>query len=271
MIIWQSDLYHYPKTEPQWQLVICNLYGTLIHEISCSADQVNAEWLTQQLQEAARGKLPARIRIFRPQVVGLFQIATENLGIQLEATRRTKALKEKLQDYLPANSQGTSQDNLLGLEKPPPQALPEDIWGENWNFISISANDLINFASDRPIPIKSIPESLQPMNLGIASNTVIPGIVVYGGRKSLILARWLDQQQPFTLNYIPTEIGKSGGLVLESGLIDRWIFATFESEAVAKAARNYEQQKQDSNQLHFLLIQPDDSGMTQTGIWLLRP
>ncbi|MEM9274957.1 MAG: Tab2 family RNA-binding protein [Cyanobacteria bacterium P01_F01_bin.143] len=271
MVIWQSDLYHYPKTEPQWQLVICNLDGTFIYEIACSADQVNAEWLTQQLQKAAKGKLPARIQIFRPQVMGLFQVATKNLDIQLETTRRTNALKEKLQDYLPANPQGKSQDNLLGLEKPPPQALPEDIWGENWNFISMNARDLIHFASDRPIPIKSIPELLQPINLGIASDTVIPGIVVYGGRKSLILARWLDQQQPVTLNYIPTEIGKSGGLVLESGLVDRWVFATFESEAVAKAARNYEQQKQNSNRLHFLLIQPDDSGMTQTGLWLLSP
>jgi len=269
MIIWQSDLYHYPQIEPQWQLVICNLDGTLIYEMVCSAGQVSAEWLTQQIQEAARGKLPAKIQIFRPQIVGLFQIATKDLGIEIEATRRTNVLKEKLQSYLPTNSTGQSQDKLLGLEKPPPQALPEDIWGENWNFISMRANDLINFISDRPIPIRTIPELLHPVNLGIASDTVIPGIVVYGGRKSMILARWLVQQQPVALNYIPTEIGKSGGLILESGLVDRWIFATFESEAVAKAAKNYEQQKRDGKKLHFLLIQPDDSGITHTGIWLL--
>ncbi len=271
MIIWQSDLYHYPVTEPQWQLVICNPDRTLIYEVQCSASQVNAEWLTQQLQQATKGKLPDKIQIFRPQVVGLFEIATQNLGIQLETTRRTNALKEKLQDYFPTNSQsqGKLSNNSLGLDKPPPQALPEDIWGENWNFVSIPAGDILNFISDRPMPIKAIPESLHPVNLGIASDTVVPGIVVYGGRKSMILARWLAEQQPIALNYIPTEIGKSGGLVLESGLVDRWIFATFESEAVAQAARSYEQRKQDSKGLHFLLIQPDDSGMTHTGIWLL--
>ena len=269
MIIWQSDLYHYPKTEPQWQLIICHPDGKLISEIQCSASEVNAEWLTQQLQQTAKAKLPDKIQIFRPQVVGLFELATQNLDIELETTRRTNALKEKLQDYFPNNSQGKLGNNLLGLEKPPPQALPEDIWGDNWNFVSIPAGDILNFISDRPMPIKAIPESLHPVNLGIASDSIIPGIVVYGGKKSLILARWLAEQQPVALNYIPTEIGKSGGLVLESGLVDRWIFATFESEAVAKAARSYEQRKQNSKGLHFLLIQPDDSGMTNTGIWLL--
>ena len=271
MIIWQSDLYHYPKTEPQWQLVICNSEGTLISEVQCSASQVNAEWLTQQLQQAAEGKLPAKIQIFRPQVEGLFQKATQSLGLELETTRRTKALKDKLQNYFPPDSQlpGQLNSNLLGIDRPPPQSLPEDIWGENWNFVSIPAGDILNFISDRPMPIKDVPESLHPVNLGIASDTVIPGIVVYGGRKSLILARWLAQQKPVALNYIPTEIDQSGGLVLESGLVDRWIFATFESVAVAKAARIYEQRKQDSNGLHFLLIQPDDSGMTHTGIWIL--
>ena len=269
MMIWQSDLYHYPKTEPQWQLVICHPDGTLIYEVQCSASKVNAEWLTQQLQQAAKGKLPDKIQIFRPQIVGLFEIATQSLGIELETTRRTNTLKEKLQDYFPNNSQGKFSKESLGLDKPPPQAVPEDIWGENWNFVSIPAGDILNFIKDRPMPLKVIPEFLYPVNLGIASDTIIPGIVVYGGRKSLILGSWLAQQQPVALNYIPTEIGQSGGLVLESGLVDRWVFATFESPAVAKAARSYEDRKQDSKGLHFLLIQPDDSGMTYTGIWLL--
>ena len=91
-----------------------------------------------------------------------------------------------------------------------------------------------------------------------------------GGRKSLQIVRWLQQQQPVALNYIPTEVGKSGGLVLEVGLVDRWVFATFEDESVAKAARNYELSKQQSHGLHFLLVQPDDSGMTSTGFWLLK-
>ncbi|MEY2832402.1 MAG: hypothetical protein RLZZ574_1660, partial [Cyanobacteriota bacterium] len=45
---------------------------------------------------------------------------------------------------------------------------------------------------------------------------------------------------------------------------------TFESQQAEEIARKYEQNKQVSKGLHFLLIQPDDSGMTTTAFWLLR-
>nr|WP_317106120.1 Tab2 family RNA-binding protein [Chroococcidiopsis sp. SAG 2025] len=35
-------------------------------------------------------------------------------------------------------------------------------------------------------------------------------------------------------------------------------------------AQIYAQRQQQSQGLHFLLVQPDDSGMTYTGFWLLR-
>ena len=64
--------------------------------------------------------------------------------------------------------------------------------------------------------------------------------------------------------------GAPDGLVLEASLVDRWIVATFEDSEVTAAAKIYEQRKQQSNGLHFLLVQPDDSGMTYTGFWLLK-
>ena len=84
------------------------------------------------------------------------------------------------------------------------------------------------------------------------------------------IAQWIQQQIPAFINYIPTEIGKSGGFILETDLVDRWIFNTFESEQAAEIARNYEQNKQAAQGLHFILIQPDDSGMTYTAFWLLK-
>ncbi|MER3590014.1 MAG: hypothetical protein C4322_21265, partial [Mastigocladus sp. ERB_26_1] len=53
-------------------------------------------------------------------------------------------------------------------------------------------------------------------------------------------------------------------------LVDRWILVTFTDPEVAAAGRVYEQRKQESCGLHFLLVQPDDSGMTFSGFWLLR-
>jgi hypothetical protein len=59
-------------------------------------------------------------------------------------------------------------------------------------------------------------------------------------------------------------------LVLEAGLADRWILATFADEEVTNAGKLYQQRKQLSRGLHFLLVQPDDSGMTHSGFWLLQ-
>ena len=86
----------------------------------------------------------------------------------------------------------------------------------------------------------------------------------------MYLARWLEGVNPVALNYISSEIGQSGGLVLEAGLCDRWIIATFEDGSVARSAQLYEQRKQVSGGLHFLLVQPDESGVTYSGFWLLR-
>ncbi len=60
------------------------------------------------------------------------------------------------------------------------------------------------------------------------------------------------------------------GLILESGLVDRWVMATFEDAEVMDAAKTFEVRKQLAKGLHFLLVQPDDSGMTFSGFWLLK-
>lgn len=273
MKIWQSDLLRFSastKEKNRWLLLICDRDGTMIHEAQCPQNEVNGQWLKTQLQQATQTQIPDKIQVFRPQIVGLFTIATESLNIPLEITRRTPAIKEKLRQYTETNLSVISSRNYLSLDRPPPQNLPENIWGENWSIVSILAGEIVNFVTDRPIPFRDLPESLLTTNAKLDPTTKVPGIVIYGGKKSPLIARWLTKEQPVALNYIPTEIGKSGGLVLESGLVDRWIFATFESVAVAQAAKAYEQNKQFSQGLHFLLLQPDDSGMTYTGFWLLK-
>lgn len=112
-----------------------------------------------------------------------------------------------------------------------------------------------------------MPDYCLPINLGLASTVKIPGIVIYGGRQSMRLARWFQEVRPVELNYIA---GAPDGFVLEAGLIDRWVVVTFEDKEVGAASQNYQQRKQESKGLHFLLIQPDDSGMTYSGFWLLR-
>lgn len=156
------------------------------------------------------------------------------------------------------------------MKQQPPQPIPEHLLGKEWRFASLPAEELVEFFSSRLIPILSFPESLYPINLGLASTLPIPGVIIYGDKKSMSLAQWLEEVNPHSLNYISAEMGQSGGLVLEAGFNERWIIATFSDSEMAHFADSYDQKKKASQGLHFLLVQPDDSGITYTGFWLLR-
>ena len=273
MNIWQADFYYLPtqnKTaDRQWELTIVSSsdrIAKLIYTAKCAAVDANAAWLETQISLAANGKLPDKIQVFRPQALGLISLAANKLGIEVEATRNTEALKQILRDRYSANP----NYDPLALEKSPPQPLPEDLWGDRWQIANIAAGQIVELFRDRPIPINSIPEEFYPLNLNLGSDLFIPGVVVYGGKKSMQLAQWIARQNLAFINYIPTEVGKSGGFILETGLAERWVFNTFESERAAEIAESYEQKKQAAKGLHFLLIQPDDSGMTTTAFWLLK-
>ncbi|MBD2577683.1 Tab2/Atab2 family RNA-binding protein [Oscillatoria sp. FACHB-1406] len=266
MNIWQADFYKRSQSEASgeilWELLACDRAGNLCCIASCPQKQANSDWLASQLKNAAGDILPDEIQVFRPQSLSLLTAAGEKLGIPVTATRRTEALKRILQERW--------GQNAIALDRLPPQALPDTLWGEQWRFASLPAGEIVEVFRDRPIPILELPESLHPLSLGIAAPTPIPGIIIDGGRRSMQLARWLQEVNPAAVNYIPTTIGESGGLILEAGLVERWVLITFEDEEVARSAEAYNQRKQGSKGLHFLLVRPDDSGVTYSGLWLLR-
>lgn len=276
MQIWQADFYRRPLRDtagkPLWELLICDSARSFEFSAFCSQSQANSNWLASQLQQQIQiNKLPDRIQVFRPQSLSLIQAAGKVLGIKVEATRRTPALKlllqSRAQEYpIMPNYTGESY-SAIALESPAPIPLPENLWGDRWRFASLPAGDIEDAFQSRPVPILEMPESLLPLNLAIASTVPIPGVVIDGGRQSMRLARWLQDVKPFALNYIA---GTPDGLILEAGLADRFVVATFADDEVKEAAKIYEQRKQLSKGLHFLLVQPDDTGMTYTGFWLLN-
>jgi hypothetical protein len=275
MGVWQADFYRRPLQDATgqvlWELLIYDATGHFTYEAFCPQSEANANWLVSQLRQAAGENLPDVIQVFRPQSLSLMEVAAQPLGIKVEATRHTAALKQWLQERA---SQYPQQENYTGeaynpiaVDKPPPLPLPENLWGDRWRFAALPAGEMEEAFRDRPIPILEMPDSRLPLKLGIASTVAIPGVVIDGGRQSMQLARWLQDAKPVSLNYIP---GAPDGLILEAGLVDRWVVATFEDKDVAAAARMYQQRQSLSLGLHFLLVQPDDSGMTYTGFWLLR-
>jgi len=275
MVIWQADFYRRPlkdtSGQPLWELLVCDQTRQVEFIAMCPQSQANSTWLVKQLQQAIVMQKPDRIQVFRPQSLSLLEIAGKALGISVEPDRNTVTLKQWLKErskhYSELEYYTGEPYEPVNLEQLPPLPLPEDLWGDRWRFANIPAGNLQEFFADRPIPILQIPDKFLPFNLGLASVVSIPGIVIDGGKKSMQLARWLAEVQPFSCNYIA---GSPDGLILESGLVDRWVMATFEDTEVMDAAKTFEVRKQLAKGLHFILVQPDDSGITFTGFWLLK-
>lgn len=277
MTVWEVDFYRRPLRDedgkPLWELLVCDTAGSFRHNAFCPQAEAGRAWLVARLDDlAAAGlALPETIRIFRPQAFNLLQPVCKQFGINAEPTRHTPTLKRWLEDRAreyPTLPNYTGQPHHpLELEQPPPVPLPENLWGDRWGFTSLPAADLVEAFCDRPIPILVMPEFLFPLKLNLASTVLIPGVVITAGRRSLSLARWLQEVHPVWLSYIA---GAPDGLILEAGLSDRWVVATFEDAGVRASAQQFESRKQQSKGLHFLLVQPDDSGMTYSGFWLLK-
>jgi hypothetical protein len=277
MTVWQVDFYRRPLVDESgnslWELVVCDPDRNVTTEAFCSQSEAKPTWIADQLQRLVNtsGNLPEQIQVFRPQSVSLIQAACQPLGIPVEPTRHTPGLKQVLQERVAhyrsmPNYTGQPYDPLA-LEKPPPTPLPENLWGEQWRFAAIAAMDLVPVIQNRPIPILAMPASLLPVQLQIPSTTLIPGVVIDGGRQSMQLARWLQRVRPVALQYIP---GEPDGLILEAGLVERWVLTTFDDKEVIVAARTFRERLDASKGLHFLLVQPDNSGMTYSGFWLLK-
>ncbi len=277
MTVWQVDVYRRPLRDesgnPLWELVVCNSDKTFAAYAFCPQADVNAPWIAQQLSDLAeQADKPKELQVFRPQAFSLIESAGAMLSIPVRSTRRTAALKDYLRDRLDVyktlpNYTGDDYDPTA-IDQPPPLPIDEALWGDRWRFGSLPAGDIDLFLTDKPIPIRDVPDALRPVNLGLASDVPVPGVVIDGGRVSMRLTRWLQSAQPVAINYVP---GAPDGLILDAGLGDRWILATFDDSTMQQSARTYQRRFQATRGLHFLLVQPDDSGITYTGFWLLRP
>ncbi len=281
MTVWQADLHRPPlvsdRGEPLWEILLCSEDFSFSYGATAPQSEVNKAWVTAQVQTTleksgtAPDKIPEKIQVFRPQALSLLTTACEPLGIAVEPTRRTPTLHQWLRQrtqWYPTQPNAISVPyNPLHIDLSPPVPLPENRWGDRWGFTALSAYDFEQTLPHEPVPLRALLPELMPSRLGLASTTLIPGIVVDAGRQAMALAQWVQAQAPAWLSYVR---GEPDGLILDAGLCDRWVFTTFSDPEVAIAGQRFEQRKQQSQGLHFLIIRPDDSGMTTTGLWLFQ-
>ncbi|MGF1460523.1 MAG: Tab2 family RNA-binding protein [Leptolyngbyaceae cyanobacterium] len=276
MIIWEADCYRRPLQDdaqnPLWELLICDRTFQFTYGAVAPQPEVNRPWLQQQLATALAkaGHPPDEIRVFRPQCVSLLTSAAQPLGLAVHPTRATPTLKQWLvqrsQWYPQQPNYSGAAYEPLALEQPAPVPIPEHLWGEQWRFGSLAAQDFQESLIYEPVPFRSVPAEWLPLGMGLPSTAAIPGVIIDAGRRAWPLCEWLQAQPPAALTYIP---GTPDGVILETGLVDRWVLTTFTDAQVAAAGQQFAQRQQQAQGLHFLLVRPDDSGMTFTGLWLL--
>ena len=276
MTVWQVDFDRRPlkNTEdyPLWELTIYDPQTQMACHRFCSEPEVSPDWLQVQLQElfTLMGTQPSQFHVFRPRSLTFMQPVGATLNIPVVATRQTQGLKQVLhmraQNYTQMPEYTGQSYDPMAIEPLPPQPMPEELWGEQWQFVTLAASELESVLLQRPIPIQGIPQPLLPSQLSIASKTKVPGVLINGGRRAMQLAQWLQQRQPASMQAMRAELS---GLILSAGLNDRYVLVTYVDPDIVLAAQGFEQGKQNSQGLHFLLVQPDDSGITYTGIWLL--
>ncbi len=150
MRIWQADFYRRPLRDTAgqtlWELLICDTTDQFTYEALCPQSEANANWLISQFRQAGDDNLPDVIQVFRPQSLSLIETAAQKLGIAVEPTRHTTALKQLLQErasQYPKQEGYTGEAyNPIGLDKPPPLPLPENLWGDRWRFASMPAGNI---------------------------------------------------------------------------------------------------------------------------------
>jgi hypothetical protein len=277
MVIWEADCYRRPLQDeahqPLWELLLCDGDFEFTYGAIAPQAEINRQWVQQQLAVALQksGQMPSEIRVFRPQSVALLQVAAPSLGLTVKPTRFTPVIKQWLVQrsrwYSTQPTYSGEPYDPLTLERPAPLPIPEDLWGDQWRFGSLSAQDFQDSLIHEPIPVQSVPDEWLPLRVGLPSPAPIPGVIIDAGRRAMPLCQWLQAQHPVALTYIP---GAPDGVILEAGLVDRWVLTTFDDEQVQAAGRNFRDRQQQAKGLHFLLVRPDDSGMTFTGLWLLR-
>lgn len=277
MGIWEADCYRRPLQDEQgrslWELLICDTTFQFTYGAQAPQAEVTGAWVQHQLTIALEkaGQAPSEIRVFRPQALSLLQTAGQALGLMIRPLRYTPALKQWLvqrSQWYPTQSTFSGEAYTpLALEQPTPAPIPESLWGDQWRFASLPAQDFQERLIHEPIPIQTVPPDWLPLPLGLASTTMIPGLMIDAGPQAMALARWLQAQQPATLDHM---VGAPDGVILQAGLVERWVLVTFDDPHVKAAAEAFTERQRQAQGLHFLLVRPDDSGITFTGLWLLR-
>jgi RNA-binding protein Tab2/Atab2 len=287
--IWELDFYSRPilddNNKKLWEVLICEsptgiaspAKGLFQYAEYCPNSSVNSTWLSEAIQKAIdqAGKTPDRVRFFRQSMNNMIVKACTDVNLSAQPSRRTFGLsiwlKERMEKVYPAhpNYQAGSNPSIV-FPTTPPQRLPDALEGQKWQFVSLpaSAFDEMNEWSI------DFGESFSLKNAGVLPDTQIPGLIIYSPR-ALAMAAWMSGLELAAVRFdreaaVKFDRASAPILVLETGVIDRWILTPLPTPALQEEAQQFEQAKQQAQDVHFIALQTDPKVEAFAGFWLLR-
>jgi hypothetical protein len=279
--VWELDFYSRPlldeNNRKRWEVLISEGFQTVnskpdqLFRFSkyLSNTEVNSIELKQAIEEAiAQAPIPpSRIRYFRFAMQNMITRACEDLGISVQPSRRTLALKDwmdyRQREVYPNEPGYTDKPSpSIGAPPPAPKPLPDALIGQQWALVSLPVQDL----ADMPEWPIDFGEAFPTEFAGISDDTLIPGLVIFSSR-AMPMAGWMSGLE---VSELRVEASKLPRLVLETGSADSWIIANLTTPDLQKEASNFESAKAAANQVHFLAVQADPNAEAFAGFWLMQ-
>jgi hypothetical protein len=279
--IWELDFYSRPildeTNKKLWEVLICESPTQIDsppdplfqYAEYCPNSQVNSLWLAQALEAAMAkaGQAPDRIRFFRQAMNNMITKACADVGIPAQPSRRTfeltRWLNQRMATVYPQHpGYQAAANSAVVFPTTPPQPLPDALRGQKWQFVTLPVQ---TFQEMKEWPI-DFGEAFPLQLLGLAPDTPIPGLIIYSPR-ALAIAAWMSGLELATLQY---DQETKPCLVLETGVIDRWIMTPLSTPELQAEAAEFETTKQAAQGVHFLAVQSSPAVQTFAGFWLLR-
>jgi hypothetical protein len=280
-IIWELDFYSRPILDENkkklWEILLCESQTDIAapaiapfkYAEYCPNNQVNSLWIAEALQRAiaASGQTPDRIRFFRQSMNNMITKACGDTNLVAQPSRRTfelsRWLQERMTTVYPEHPGYNAASNAsVVFPTTPPQRMPDALQGQKWQIVSLAASAFDDFSEwsidfGEAFPIKSA---------GIDPETLIPGLIIYSDRATA-MAAWMSGLELAAVNLDPID---RPCLVLDTGVLDRWILTPLSTPALMAEAKGFELAKQAASNIHFIAIQANPEAEDFAGFWMLR-
>lgn len=279
--VWEIDFYSRPILDEQqkkiWELLVCDTQRSFEYTQQCSGAEANARWLQNALTEAMQAwqeslgleesEQPEKIRFFRRQMSSIISRACKGAEIPAQASRRTFAVYQWLQERsLEVYPKHPGYQPLMAppaqFDPAPPQSLPEALVGQSWSVATLPLSAFAEMqeweiAFNDPFPLELVK---------LPADTNIPGVIIYSDR-AMPLAGWMSGLE---LAYLKFSSKPSPQLLLETGLVERWIISNLQDPALIAEVEAFERTKAAAQQIHFLAVQSSPEAEDFAGFWLLQ-